>query len=310
VHALLGLRYTEDNKDLVFTRGGNYVSTVSNARRSVYSNHLDWRVALQWKPVDRTLLYGSATTAFRSANMNNQFIFGSVTAGSALDSLQPVKPENLTAYEAGLKSDFFDRRVRLDAAVFYYDIRNLQYLIFVFDSALGFGNNRLRNIDHAHALGAEFDLIAQLTSRWTMRLGGGFTASQVDSDVSSRDVSGDLISLQGNELPLANPAFRIGADYRIPLGGRGSMSLQADYSWVGDRHFSVNNQAASEGLAYNTTDVRATWYSPTGKYSIEAYGKNIFDRKYFTYAAELYPQTQNVVWGDPAWFGVKFGCKY
>ena len=38
----------------------------------------------------------------------------------------PLKPETLDAYEAGLKSQFFDRRLRVNAALFYYDVKDPQ----------------------------------------------------------------------------------------------------------------------------------------------------------------------------------------
>src|SRR5690606_29723025 len=38
----------------------------------------------------------------------------------------PFDPETLTAYEVGLKSDFFDRLLRLNLAAFYSDYKNIQ----------------------------------------------------------------------------------------------------------------------------------------------------------------------------------------
>src|SRR5690606_4192006 len=63
------------------------------------------------------LAYASVSTGFKGGGVNPRPF--------AADQRLPFNPETLTTYEVGFKSDFLDRRVRLNGAVFlnkYEDI--------------------------------------------------------------------------------------------------------------------------------------------------------------------------------------------
>lgn len=302
----LGGRFTKEKRDLDFTRTGAYVSDAIGEKRSSDDSHFDWRAALQWQAAEKTMLYTSVTTSFRSANMNNQFQWGSVEKGSPLDSLHPVSPEYLTSYEVGLKTDFWDDRARLNAAMFYYDYEDMQYAIYVYDDELGLGGNRLRNIGDVGVWGGEVDLTLALTRDLRVGLGYGDTHSDIDSDATLDDGT----PLDGHHLPMSNPTVNANIAYHISLGDYGDLRLGADYSWKDDHYFSITNSDTAYGESYGITNVHATWASVDGSYEVELHGDNIFDEEYYLYAGEIADNTQNIVWGKPAWWGLKVSYHY
>lgn len=297
----LGGRFTSEDRDLDFNRTGSWVDENLDEHRSTSNSNFDWRAVLTWNMADSTMAYASAATAFRSANMNNQSQWGSIGEGSELDSLRPVDPEHMRAYEMGFKSDFLGSRMRFNASMFYYEYTDMQYGIYVFDADLGIGASRLRNLSEVNAWGGEAELTAFVTDNLQLNLAYGNTRSAIKDDVTS-----DGRSLQDSELPMSNPTASFGATYDLGLSNGSAIKLMADYSWKDDHYFSINNEVTRMQEAYGVADIQAVWTSPSGRYEIEAYGSNITDEKYAIYAGEIYDNTQNIVWGMGRQVGAKF----
>src|SRR3546814_1772281 len=66
----------------------------------------------------RSLLYASYSRGFRSGGFNGRASF--------FVKIGPYDVESVNAYEIGMKSDLFDRRVRLNLAIFQNDFKELQ----------------------------------------------------------------------------------------------------------------------------------------------------------------------------------------
>ena len=108
-HLELGARYSSDKKHDLNDNTIVVLPVESD------QNHFDWRAGLDWQINSDVLLYTSASTGYRPPAFNprpfqpTQFV--------------PVKGENMTAYELGLKSDWFDRKLRVNLAAFYSDYK-------------------------------------------------------------------------------------------------------------------------------------------------------------------------------------------
>jgi iron complex outermembrane receptor protein len=76
------------------------------------------RFAINFRPTDDLLIFASATRGFKSGGWNAR--------ESSPVRLLPFGPEKVWSYEAGFKSDLFDRRVRFNLTAFYLDVSDLQ----------------------------------------------------------------------------------------------------------------------------------------------------------------------------------------
>ena len=76
------------------------------------------RFAVNFKATDDILLFASATRGFKSGGWNAR--------ATAANSFLPFGPEKVWSYEAGVKSDWLDRRVRANVTFFYTDVTDLQ----------------------------------------------------------------------------------------------------------------------------------------------------------------------------------------
>jgi len=105
----LGARYSSDKKHDLNDNTIVVLPVESD------QNHFDWRAGLNWQVTSDVMLYTSASTGYRPPAFNprpfqpTQFV--------------PVKGENATAYELGMKSDWWDRKLRVNLAAFYTDYK-------------------------------------------------------------------------------------------------------------------------------------------------------------------------------------------
>src|SRR3546814_1362220 len=76
------------------------------------------KAGLNFKASDDVLLYASYSRGFRSGGFNGRASF--------FVNIGPYDVESVNVYEIGMKSDLFDRRVRLNLAIFQYDFKGLQ----------------------------------------------------------------------------------------------------------------------------------------------------------------------------------------
>jgi iron complex outermembrane receptor protein len=76
------------------------------------------RFAFNYRPNDDLLFFASATRGFKSGGWNAR--------STAANQVLPFGPETVWSYEAGVKSDLFDRRVRANLTVFWLDVADLQ----------------------------------------------------------------------------------------------------------------------------------------------------------------------------------------
>ncbi|WP_158084580.1 TonB-dependent receptor [Henriciella pelagia] len=119
----LGGRYTEDEKDYfidadVFVNG-TFIppSSFSDTLNASWSNFTP-RAALQYSPNENVNLYGSVSTGYKGGGFNSR--------GTTAESVGPYDEETVTAYEIGMKSDLFNRTMRLNLAAFLNDYRDFQ----------------------------------------------------------------------------------------------------------------------------------------------------------------------------------------
>ena len=85
---------------------------IDGEERVFETDRTDWRIALDYRFSDAFMVYGQVATGYRAGGFNPRPYFPS--------QMSPHEPESITSYEVGFKSDFLDRRVRLNAAGFYF----------------------------------------------------------------------------------------------------------------------------------------------------------------------------------------------
>ncbi len=302
-----GLRYTIERRGvdgftLLDFGGGAFPVGVTDAHTTF--KKLTWRIALDQQLAPGILAYASYNRGFKSG------LYNSIPPSSDI-----IQPEVLDAYEAGLKTDLLDRRVRLNVAGFYYDYKNLQVTVFTPTSAV------LQNGAKARIYGADVDLTAKIGTHLTLTAGGtlmkseflsypnaGFFTPQPAS--AGGGAVGTIGSAKGNRLPYAPDfTFNVGAAYTTPVGD-GTLNANVNYSYSGRWYAGPDNIASQP--AYGLLDGSINYTFPGDHLQAGIWVRNLTDKKYRVFIAEQGNPGgyfQGLV-GAPRTYGVSLGYKF
>lgn len=309
-----GIRYTHDEREasgirLTYEATGQPVAT-QTAPQGIVENYEDtfpratWRLALDHRFSPDVMGYVSYNRGFRSAAFVTQNI-GLTTAAQN----KVLKPEIVDAYEVGLKNDLADGRVRLNAAAYYYDQENVQVM------QIQNGIQTVYNADGAEIYGADADVIALVTDRFTVTGGVNYTHARY-TDFTNASITvpqasgGNLLTTgdaSGNRLQnVPDWTASLGLSYGIPTA-IGDVTVFANYyrndGWPADPDNRVNQEA------YSLLDASVGWRSSNEKLSVSLWGKNLTDEFYFQQLGAS-NFSDNGVQAAPRTYGATFGVHF
>ena len=125
----------------------------------------DWNfsydLTLSYKLAPEVLAYGTYAKTFKSGGINLNGV-PSDAAGNPLLAAGTVKPESLNHFEAGLKTQFWDRRVTFNLSAYRTDIDDFQALVT--NGQLGVLRGYLANAQQVRTQGIEWDLSLRLAN--------------------------------------------------------------------------------------------------------------------------------------------------
>jgi iron complex outermembrane recepter protein len=277
-----GFRYTSERRDFIgyeigFLRNGVSIGNLPLppvAPELTFSKPT-WRLAVDHKFGADVLAYVSYNRGFKSGGYNG------------LDPTNPpYQPETLDAYEGGLKTEFFDRRIRLNAAAYHYKYTNVQVSRYT-DTAV------IYNGAGATVNGLELDAEARITSQFDLSAGAAFMHSEFTRFPNAQfstplpDGGAALYSADaaGNRLPFS-PDFTIdlAANYHLasPIG-RIDLMVSDYYSAA---YFTEADNFIRQS-AYDYLNTSVTWNSKDERYSIKLWANNLTDKVVLTQGATL-----------------------
>jgi iron complex outermembrane receptor protein len=270
----------------------------------------NFRAALNYQITDGVLAYGSVTTGFKSGDFAGGFLSSSPV--EAARQLKPVRPESVTDYEVGLKSNWFDQRMLFNLSVFYNDYRNEQVFVILPPIPGGSGLELpvLDNAPRAHTDGVEAEFVVKPFSGLTVSANGAFLEARVDEFTSNRSTT--PVDYTGNNLPLA-PKFTFSGtvDYRIPVGP-GSLDLLFNASYRSMQHFDLTNNAWTSQPAYWLENLRVGYVFDHDRVEVAVFVHNLSNQQYDTFANDNtnpFGFIEDVV-GTPRSFGVSLDYHY
>jgi len=254
---------------------------------------LTWRLALDHDFADGIMGYASYTRGFKS---------GSLNAGIISNAQVPVNPEVIDAFEVGLKSELFDRKLRLNIAAFYYDYKDIQVSLVTAGST-----SVTENAAAARLYGLDIDLVAAPTSRLTIRGGinlldskykkyesaalflprtaatcpsgaaAQVTLAQAKAIAALPQLGGNCtyrLDASGSDLIIA-PKFtaNAGFDYEMPVGeSRLTLSSSLYYN---DGFDTAAGGIFAKVPSYETLTASLTWTGPDDRYFVRVWGRNL-----------------------------------
>ncbi len=257
------------------------------------------RVSLQYQVNDDAMLFASATRGYRSGGFSFRASAGELALRDAqiaagIDPLRPTfyDEERVDSLELGLKSDWYDNRLRFNVTGYYnwWDgiQRNLQ------EGVPGNISQRTANVEESHVYGLEIEINAiagldMLIDGDMLRIDGAFAVAEsgYDSDdyvILDPDTLTVATDLTGQEFGAPHNTAFIAATYEHPVGDKGAtLSWRASYWWK-EGNYSEGVQRANGLNKYedwSEVDAQIRYTSADGKWFIKAFGKNMsYDKGY------------------------------
>ncbi|WP_404712816.1 TonB-dependent receptor [Sphingomonas sp. MMS24-J13] len=260
-----GIRYTDEDKS-----ASGSLATVSTTKVTLPINDefrekkVTWKAGAEFDVSDRSLLYGTVSTGFKSGGVNQ------VPAFPGFDGT--YKPETVTAYQVGTKNRFFSNRVQLNAEAFYYDYRDLQALTVETDPAGKIPGFFLENSNSQKSTmyGGEIE------ATWAATPADRFTATValLHAKFDRYLVGGQ--DLSGNHL-MASPKYTIAGTYEhtFDLNNGAKLIFGIDSKLVAAHYMSNANEPGSLQNRYTRTNANLTYRTPNGHWEVIGFIKNM-----------------------------------
>ena len=268
-----GLRYTEDEKEF-FVR-----DALDPQARSVSDERISWDVAAFVDVTADASVYARVASGFRAPTIQGRDV-----AFFAPPSI--ATSEKIMSYEVGFKSEFADRRIRLNGAAYFYNIEDPQF------SAVGGAGNlvQLVNAADGRGYGFELDSAFQITPNFLITAGASYNNTEIRDEnlavgiCAQCTVLDPIVNLSGTDRALVdgNPfpnapewIADMTARYAIPIGAVGELFAYTDWTYQGETSFFLYDSA--EYVVDNQIEggLRVGYAKRDGSFEIAAFARNI-----------------------------------
>lgn len=255
-----GLRWTQETKDFhvvgyrqtvysdVGTPEGTPIAGFDIRREKTWSAP-QWRAALDYKLTNDALAFVSATHGYRGGGYNG----GARSIAEA--SGTPFNPEYVTTYEIGAKTEWFNRKLRLNAT--YFDTNYKDEQVAYLNTGGSFGTSTV----DAKIKGWEFETLWKPIKSLTLFANVGTLDGRTNSGVT-------------RFAPNPKQQYTVGFDFAQPVGGL-VWSLGGNYFHTARSEGAATWDPLRVLPAHSNLGARIGVAGGGGKWKLELIGNNL-----------------------------------
>jgi outer membrane receptor protein involved in Fe transport len=313
-----GLRYAEDTKKQRDQLDWNVwpPAPIPNSGNEGEWDKTLWKAGFEYDLNDDMMTYASAANGYRAGGIN--FVADGVPL--------TYDPEEVVAFEAGLKSTLLDGAMTLNLAAYYNDFKDMQAQSFVTGASGGVAEYTENGGEvDVYGLEAEMNWVPGGDSNWNI----GAQLSLMNAEFGEYSISkifgvGDLggrqdldnpdaplLSLRGMT-PAISPEFTIGTQvsYDFELANNSIITPYVQLYHSDDYYGFDLNMPGNNQDSFTRWDLRLMWDSPTGVFHVNAFVLNASDEEVFNRALIFNPGSDPELgsiqtnWANPRTWGV------
>ncbi len=299
----VGGRYTHDRRP--FTFNGTQIGPADFYQViKPYSVHeapsaasFDPKAVLEYHFTPSVLSYFSFSRGFKSGAIQ-------ATANNAEQASVVTKPEHVSAYELGLKSEFFQHRLRLNIAAFYNNFADLQVRrVVTFPD--GTNTAVAENAATATIKGVEAEASALIAPGLRIDASYAYLHGRYGKYIVDANTNYD-----GFTLPRA-PTNRVdvAGSYTKDLAGKGSVSGRVAYNYTSGYFLQPDNLQVERQKGYGLLDASLSYTLANGTSSVQIWGRNLGNKTYISYLDPFSPEYV-AFYGDRRTFGFTLNQKF
>ncbi len=227
-----------------------------------------------YKIVPGVLAYATYSEGFRPNGVNR-----GTTAATLQDGIGPTYKSDLVRnYEIGIKSQWFDNRLRFNATAYYMKWSNIQFTTLVPNVVFFVSGNAGSALD----TGGEFDLSFRPTEHWTFNLNGAY----IDAHLTQSFCVGG---------PCGTPTVfwhaPSGTELAFVPKEKGSAIIRYDFPWSSTVQGHAQWSTSFTGSSWSTMFLETRGPQPSyslsnfklgaswGHWSSDLYADNVFDNR-------------------------------
>jgi iron complex outermembrane recepter protein len=289
----VGARWTHDEKtldlDVTDLDPNNLITNALNPAQeefSVRGESESWeeftpKINLAYHLDDGSMAYITWSKGYKSGGFNGQ-------AGLESSVRIPFEPETVTNLELGLKSQFWDDRVRLNLSLYQMQFEDLQLRrrLLIDPNDQSTNTIVIGNAKEAEIKGFEGEFTLAPTDAITFSATYAYTGSELtdpEVTVGIPGVSDDgLSAAKGDPLPRApENSVTLAADYRVELSA-GELSFQIDYAWLDEIYFDLGTpKPGGFQDEYGLLNGSINFTTNSGEWGLTLWAKNLEDKQYW-----------------------------
>lgn len=303
-----GIRYSREEKDLNITLltpcsgpGFSGCSTDKTDLGEEWSNTSP-RVALEYRPNDELMFWGSWTRGFRSGNYNAR--------APSIAAVGPADPEQADQIEIGMKGDFADGRLRANITGFFTVYDEIQRTTNGED-ALGNPLQLLRNAAEAEIPGIEAELTWLPTDRLMLMAGIGWIDPEFKEFTglnlgAPTDQENEALAKELEFERVPDFEYTLTGEYRVPMTDRGDLIFRGQYAWRDGFYTDVTNNELRTIDDYGILDASVRFEND--KWRVSLWGRNLTEENYADIISAAFNYQR--FGGQARTYGVEVGYRF
>lgn len=268
----LGARYTDEEKTF------GYSGTITNADldaagvpRKQSEQKVTPRIAYSYAASDDMMIYASITNGFKSGGWNAR----ESVAAAAL----PFGPEEIWAYEAGVRADWMDGRLRTNITAFYSDLEDLQ------TTSAYAGDFLTTNAGGLEVTGLEAEITAVPTDNWQIFAAIGLQDPQYVDLAGGCVTPNNNLAAYNTDCTVADPkrspeeTYTIGTAIDISMGAL-TVTPTAMLRYIGENVTGTRGTGVNDAVTLVNAGIKIADSSDQWQLRLEC--KNCTDKEYVT----------------------------
>jgi iron complex outermembrane receptor protein len=271
LHLTLGVRNSTDEKTFDVTVQRDFSTAPGNtangdgilSRDKVTDVHqnatgqAEWTetdpmVTLAWDASDTTMVYGTYSSGFRDGGFASRFPQG------LPDPMPAFQPEYVDSFEVGVKSQFLDGNLRLNAALFVTNYDDLQVTAVPADTA--FGGTGVNNVGSASMDGLEVEMNWAISETFRADFTLGLLDASIDSLLGGSLQTGLYTITTDTTLPYTPETnYTLGFTHRLGLGNGANITSRLDWIHTDDMRLRIEPNPDMFQEAFDRVNLSATY---------------------------------------------------
>lgn len=268
-------------------------------------NNEGWKIGLNYQARPALMFYGYWARGFKSGGFTGRIAIA--------QDIGPFNPEKVDTFELGVKSEWLDHHLRLNADVFLNEYRDMQVVQNI-TYPDGKNSASIANAGRSVTKGFELELTAVPVDGLTLNGSLAYLDAyylKYNTQVLDPNTGGLVpVSYAGNRL-MNSPEWSgsAGFTWKTALGD-GTFSFTGQYDYTSSKYTGYTNSPQELVGPINLVNASMSWSPNKANWKIGAFARNLFDEKYFNQKLNLAGIGTLASIGDPRTYGVTFDYSF